>query len=439
MANRVLLSLTLFISLTSVLCEPFRFDNFSLFKVVPDDAHHIKLLQDLQNSDINYDFWTDPVPSAEFVSIMTSPMNKVALEHFLSLHGIKYEITMPNIQEAIDKETIKTYTRNNLRSMSWDAYYNLSDINIWMADMARTYPDVVTEFVAGVSYEHRQIKGLKISHGPGRKIIFVEAGMHSREWITMSTACYIINELLTSTDNDTMAAARDFDWYIIPVANPDGYVWTHTDFRMWRKNRRPFGTNFGVDLNRNWNNNWLVSGASTNPASDIYAGPGPFSEPETRSLSSFIRSVGDIDMYLSFHSFSQLLLIPFGNTTEPVGNYHDTLNIGRRAMGALSVRYGTQYVTGNIAEAIYQATGGSVDWVKEHLQVPIVYCYELRDRGQFGFLLPTDQILPNNEEAMDSVIDLIHQARRFGYLSGGSVGLQVSFILMLVGVLASLW
>lgn len=45
----------------------------------------------------------------------------------------------------------------------------------------------------------------------------------------MSTACYIINELLTSDDEETKAAARDYDWYIFPFINPDGYVWTHEE------------------------------------------------------------------------------------------------------------------------------------------------------------------------------------------------------------------
>lgn len=72
---------------------------------------------------------------------------------------------------------------------------------------------------------------------------------------------------------------------------------------------------------------FLVVGASANPATDNYAGIGPFSEPETRHLSTFIRSIGDkIDIYLSFHSYGQLLLLPFGNTTDPVANYEEAVS-----------------------------------------------------------------------------------------------------------------
>lgn len=120
-------------------------------------------------------------------------------------------------------------------------------------------------------------------------------------------------------------------------------------YRLWRKNRRPFGADIGVDLNRNWNNNWLGIyflplfiifelngsllinpftgvGSSGNASTNTYAGPGPFSEEETRTLSEYISSLADkIDLYLSMHSSGQLLLIPFGNTTEPLANYYDAV------------------------------------------------------------------------------------------------------------------
>lgn len=82
-----------------------------------------------------------------------------------------------------------------------------------------------------------------------------------------------------------------------------------------------------------------------------------------------------------------------------------------------------------------EATGGSVDWVKEHLQVPLVYCYELRDKGNFGFLLPADQILPNNQEVMDSLIEIIYQAKRFGYLNKASC-IHLSIILFIFVIFA---
>lgn len=189
----------------------------------------------------------------------------------------------------MDAQTVTPYTRGDLKSLALDSYHTNDQINAWIDDLATTYPDIVTALVGGVSYEGREIRGLKISHGAGKKIVFIEGGIHSREWISPATVIYMINELLTSEDEWTKAVAREFDWYIFPVTNPDGYIWTHEEvgvktifnlvrhnlyfshkfsiikfkqnvwfqFRLWRKNRRPVGNDVGIDLNRNWNSNWM--------------------------------------------------------------------------------------------------------------------------------------------------------------------------------------
>ncbi|XP_045776307.1 uncharacterized protein LOC123874827 [Maniola jurtina] len=421
-------------------CEKIRFENYTLYKIFPENGEQIKILQDIRNNDVRYDFWTEPMEALGFLSVMSSPQDKNYLEDLLNRNQIKYDVKIRNVQELLDKETVRTIKSNNITEMKWDAYYGLADINSWLSNLVTAHGDVASLAIGGQSYYMRPIIGMKISHGPGRRAIFIEGTMHAREWITTTAVCYIINELLTSNDTDTRAAAREFDWYIFPVTNPDGYLYSHEENRMWRKNRRYItGTHYGVDLNRNWNSNWLVAGSSTNPAMDNYAGPGPFSETETRSLSTYINSIGDqIELFLSFHSFGQLLLVPFGNSTEPYANYNDAINIGRRAMGALSVRHGTQYVTGNIAEAIYMATGGCIDWVKERVRIPLVYCYELRDRGNYGFLLPEDQILPNNQEVMDSVLEMVYQAKRFGYMATSGVQTQMYTNTLLMFIIVGL-
>ncbi|KAJ8714201.1 hypothetical protein PYW08_007821 [Mythimna loreyi] len=419
--------------------EAIRFDNYTLYKVLPKSLEEIKILEDLQNSGAEYDFWDDPVPTAEYINILSKPELKNDLENFMGSYGIDFLVTVPNIQKLIDIEKKSKYTRNNDKSMKWDEYYDLEDIYAWLDDLAAKFSQV-SIIEGGTSYEGRVIKGIKISHGPDRRAVFIESGIHSREWIAPATTNYIINELLYSDNEEFKAATRDFDWYIFPVTNPDGYVWTHLPEgdRFWRKSRRPFGDQFGVDLNRNWNTNWLEKRSNLNPASNNYAGPGPFSEIEARSLSAYIIDMADkIDLYISFHSSGQVLLLPFGNTTDPLANYYDAMWIGRRAIGALAFKHGTQYTIGNIAEAFYFATGSSVDWVKERLNIPLVYCYELRDKGVFGHALPPDQIKPTGEETVDSVIELVHQAKRLGYMvpyvekSSASV-LSISILMYLV-------
>ncbi|GBP92799.1 Zinc carboxypeptidase A 1 [Eumeta japonica] len=414
--------LALLLSLSLVSAEKFRFDDYALYKIQPTTEEQVRFFQALPETP-GIDVWDTPVSTDDVVNVVLAPSKKAEFTDFLTQNGFYAEIVSDNIQELIDNQKVGSYSKRNARSMRWDEYYTLEDIYSWLDDLVAANPNVVTPIIAGTTYENREIRGVKISHGSGRKIIFIEAGIHAREWISPATVNFITNELIYSQDAEIQAAARDFDWYIFPVTNPDGYVWTHEEYRLWRKNRRPYGNEVGVDLNRNWNSNWLeAGGASTNPASNTYAGPGPFSEIEALTLSSYIRDLAhDIELYLSFHSSGQLLLIPYGNTTEPLDNYYDAIKIGRRAMGSLAVRYGTQYVTGNIAEAIYIATGTSIDWVKEKLHVPLVYCYELRDRGQYGHLLPPEQILPTSEEVMDSLVAIIREARAIGYMNSSIV------------------
>lgn len=120
--------------------------------------------------------------------------------------------------------------------------------------------------------------------------------------------------------------AATIDWYVIPISNPDGFEYTRTSNRNWRKTRVPVSlTCDGVDPNRNWAFNWLVAdengnlGASTNPCSDTYAGPSGFSEPETRLLNEYVgRHASQIDVYISFHSYAHMILYPYGNSRTPI-------------------------------------------------------------------------------------------------------------------------
>ena len=115
--------------------------------------------------------------------------------------------------------------------MQWNVYYTLDQINSWLDSLVAAHRNVASIVKGGESYEKRDIRGIRISHGPGRRAIFIEAGIHSREWISPSSACFLINELLNSRNSDIQAAARDYDWYIFPIVNPDGYVWSHEQVR----------------------------------------------------------------------------------------------------------------------------------------------------------------------------------------------------------------
>ena len=126
----------------------------------------------------------------------------------------------------------------------------------------------------------------------------------------------------------------NIDWYIIPLLNPDGYEFSHTSDRFWRKNRRPppEGSQcYGVDLNRNFDIGYGL-GASTNPCEEVYQGPASLSEPEVLALISLgERLNSSLLSYISLHAYGQSWLTPWGYKTGPVDNMEALVEVARAA------------------------------------------------------------------------------------------------------------
>jgi hypothetical protein len=106
-----------------------------------------------------------------------------------------------------------------------------------------------------------------------------------------------------------------------------------------------------------------------------------------------------VKLYLDFHSYSQLILSPWGYTCDaypPTNQEHvDLMNATGEAIEAV---YGTEYVSGPTCQTIYATNGGSMDYLYDVTGAQWAMAFELRDTGEFGFVLPPDQILPTSEE-----------------------------------------
>ncbi|CAB4055581.1 unnamed protein product [Lepeophtheirus salmonis] len=116
--------------------------------------------------------------------------------------------------------------------------------------------------IVGKTHENRSLYFLKIGQIYERiekKAVFIDGGIHAREWGSVSSVAYIISRLVELFNDPTqrlLDARAKVNWYIMPLVNPDGYEFTRTTNRLWRKNRAPPPSGsgcYGVDLNRNWN------------------------------------------------------------------------------------------------------------------------------------------------------------------------------------------
>jgi hypothetical protein len=174
---------------------------------------------------------------------------------------------------------------------------------------------------------------------------------------------------------------------------------------------------------------WGGRGASKNPCTETYGGSGPFSEPETSAVRNFIQgnSAANWKAYISFHSYGQYVLYPWGYDRVVPPDYKDLESVGRKIASVRTfsgifrnnylcgnfVRYdlfqairsvgGPHYTVGPAANTLYPASGGSDDWAKGMAKFKYSYTIELRDNGRYGFVLPAAYIQPTATEALAAV------------------------------------
>lgn len=243
----------------------------------------------------------------------------------------------------------------------------------------------------GRSFENRDIKTVTISrkNGTAKNTVFIDAGIHAREWIAVSTALYVIDQLVSGN-----YSLPDFDWVILPVVNPDGYEYSHERDRLWRKTRSNNSAEcIGVDGNRNFDFHWAEVGASGFSCSETYRGEKAFSESETVALRDAVLSVNDTcKLYLTLHSFGNYLLYPWGWTSDLPASWKELHEVGTSAANAIKEATGTRYTVGSSTNVLYAAAGGSDDYMFAKANIPFSYTMELSQGGHSGFDPPASKI-----------------------------------------------
>lgn len=214
------------------------------------------------------------------------------------------------------------------------------------------------------------------------------------------TSCYAALANKTKLDLD------NYDYWFVPVINPDGYEYSYTTDRIWRKTRSRdtqsiFSPCYGVDPNRNYDIHWRESGASRYACSDTFAGRKAFSEPETRALANVMdNNGGRIIMYISLHAYSQLILTPYGHRPIYPEDWNDLEKVALAGKTKISQLRNTEYGYGPSSIVLYPAAGGSDDYAYSVAKIKYSYTIELPDRGNYGFVLPSSEIIPVGHEIL---------------------------------------
>ncbi|KAJ8970943.1 hypothetical protein NQ317_008290 [Molorchus minor] len=377
---------------------------YKVYQVIPKSLSEAKLLKEYEN-DGDFDFWSDVRELNLPVDVMVSPSSQHEFEQTLDTENLDYDILIENVQEKIEEEDMRQMIspRVTTGEVTFTEYMRHDDILAYLDRLAEDYPQIATTEVIGKSFEGRNLTVIKISSGGSNKpIIFIEAAIHAREWIAPPVALYTIQQLVENANNSDMY--RDIDWIILPVVNPDGYEYSHTDERLWRKTRSPGSICDGVDGNRNFGHQWMLVGASNWQCSQTYAGYQAFSEVETQAVRDiFLANRGNIKLFLDVHSYGPYFLYSWGYTEDPPENVEELHSLAASANDAISAVRNTSFAVGNSMTLLYAVGGGSRDFSRAVGEVDLGYTVELPPGGSSGFNPDASEIIPVVTETWEGI------------------------------------
>ena len=337
--------------------------------------------------------------------------------NWLSNNEVVFETLVSDLKQKIDNDNAAMeLVRSQRDGEEWYTIYRTYDeVQDKLVEIANS-SSVATLIDLGDSYENRAIKGLKFSTGGTDKpAVFFNGCQHAREWVTVMATTYFADQLAQQyiSDSFTESLLDLVDVYIIPIVNPDGYVYTHTTDRYWRKNRQPNANSscVGTDLNRNWEADWNGGeSTSTSECSDIYVGSSAFSATEATVLKNYMESIPNLKGHLDIHSYSALVLGPWGYTNTESPDHAEIVSLGNAMNDAITNtnNYPFTFGVGDADGAIYLASGTMPDWSYDELGA-LGYTFELRPNSSSGggFELPESQILDACAENYNGAMEMI--------------------------------
>jgi len=402
--------------------EPRRYDGYKIVRVDVKTQAELDALEQLGVEILNC------TPGVGPMDVLASAEQLDALRRI----GRPARILQDDVQGAVDRERAQPVVA--LADpfadffLSYHPYDGVEGIVWYLNELVTRYPTLASMVNVGTTLEGRTIWGVRItSNVVATKPAAVYFGCeHAREWIAGTVPPYMANYFLENygVDPQITDLVDHVELFLIPIHNVDGYVYSWTQGnRFWRKNRRNNGGGvYGVDINRNWGEGWGGAGSSGTTTNETYRGTGPFSEPETQALRDFFIAHPNIRVQLDVHSYAQLVLWPYGYTPTLSPDQAVYQEIGSRMKSLIYGVDGLTYNIGPVYTAIYPASGVSVDWTYAQRGI-LSYSYEVRDTGLYGFTLPADQIIPNNEELLPATLymtnsDWVRAPMRFEFPAG---------------------
>lgn len=295
------------------------------------------------------------------------------------------------LQRAIKSEKLLAQYREEMSPFDFPTkdqnFHNYSEITQKVQALAMNNPKLVTLSSIGKSVEGRDIWSVRVSALPeGAPASVFMGGHHAREHVSVEVPLRLMQYLVDEFNKKNpriVSLLNTYEVHIIPAVNPDGkeYDISGTSYKHWRKNRSTNGggSSYGVDLNRNYGYGWGGAGASASKSDDTYRGPSAFSEPETQAIKNFLEKHSNVTTLLSYHTFSKLVLWPWGHIDEELSNTKD-LAVFKTAGQKMSQWTGYK---GMKSGDLYLASGDTCDWAYGELGI-FAFTFELDPESIFS-------------------------------------------------------
>jgi len=385
------------------------YQGFKVLKFTGMTSGEISVME----NELFIDIWdVDADAEKEGRFVVTAALTENQLGLMMMGDEYQFSVVFENLADQVMTEK-KRLSSSNFAALSpksqtiefFEDFRMLEEIYAYYREMVATYPAISSITTLGRTSENREILGVRIHNGTittATKKLFIECQIHAREWISAPTCAWQLKMLLEGfgNDSDSNFVLNNFAVLIVPVTNPDGYAFTWSDDRMWRKNRVVFqGTTCrGVDLNRNWPSHWA---ANANQCSDTYPGSTRASELETRAIGTWIETQGNVQFNIDFHSYGELILRPWGYTVTASPDEAILKQLGDGMRDAIRTVHNNQYVSQRSAQ-LYPANGETTDYYYDTVaagsgQKTSAHGFTFELRGN-SFIIDADQIIPQGEE-----------------------------------------
>ncbi len=350
------------------------------------------------------DFWTHSPSVGLPVEVALTP----AQARELGTLGIEFETLIADLAVYEAQIRARDAAARAGDDIDWYGIYRTPDEFADRLEKIKAInPAIVRSSQIGESIEGRPVEAYRVTgvgSGDDKPALVFIGGTHAREWVAHMASMYTLEHLVRGYghDADTTRLLDNLEFIFIPLLNPDGVAWSHSNQAMWRKNRRGDGTGavWGVDNNRNYSVGWGI-GVDRHPGGQTYPGEFEFSEPENLSLRDFLIPIKDrVAAVVDVHAYGGVLYAPYSYEGRlPRERFASITQASEDIATAMSAAPGLGRTIGWATPGRYGGT--SKDWAFDELDA-LSWTFELGE----SFMPPLDRIKPWGRALLAGAIEL---------------------------------